>query len=59
MLRHGGNDLKRLEHLREERITHTRALQDAEQQVVEEGHKLAAISSEIDRLLDGMPREAK
>ena len=58
MLRHGGSDLRRLEVLREERLTHTRALQDAEQQVVEEWSKVAEINHEIDALLDGMPREA-
>jgi hypothetical protein len=69
MLRHGGSDLKRLTELRDERLTHTRALQDAEQravahaadelaaqsQVDEERATLREINREIDKLLDRMP----
>jgi hypothetical protein len=56
VLRHGGQDLRRLENLREERLIHQHALQDAEQQVVEEWARVRQINDEIDQLLDGMPK---
>ena len=73
MLRHGGRDLQRLEHLREERLIHQHALQDAEQRAVAaaedelvarteaeaEKARVREIGVQIDDLLDGMPRREK